>query len=240
MNLNATTVERDYNMSDDDMEALAHLFLGHGRAQQPDLARKDPDLTPAWFDALETEIEQTEDLETIDGRRGESKARTDGKKLSMKEGRAMLQDLFFYVRKAFKSSEATQQLFGTDLYERAAYHAGHLRDLLAQAHGYATDAVLKPQLATAGFADFARLGELAGVVTAATTEAGMERSSNKVSTEVFINRHNALWAQLVVVSEAAKRAFLDDPALRRLFLLYPPDGRSAAETPAPPPAPLSA
>ena len=42
MDLNATTVERDYSMPDDDMEALAHLFLGHGRTYQQDLAKKDP------------------------------------------------------------------------------------------------------------------------------------------------------------------------------------------------------
>ena len=147
----------------------------------------------------------------------------------------MMQDLFFYVRKAFKTSEATQELFGTELYDRAAYNAGNLRDLLAQAYGYATDAVLKPQLAAAGFTDFTRLGQLAGVVTAATTAAGMERSGNKVSTEVFISDHNALWAKMVALSDAAKRAFLDDPAVRRLFLLYPADGDGAAPAPTPTP-----
>lgn len=222
-------------MSDDEMEIRAHFFLGHGRTYQNQLRLKDPDLTPNWFDGFEHAIELAENAEPVEGRRATNKVKTAQQQLSLREARGVMQDLFFYVDKAFSTSPATQQLFGTTLYDGAAYNVGKMRDLLALAHKSVTDPAYLPALQRAHYPDASiqRLGELAGVLTADQTAAGLIRTRHKVSTEDFIKLHNAVWEQMVMISDAAKRAFLGDESIRRLFALYPPvDGSSTLNPPA--------
>jgi hypothetical protein len=197
MSLPQTKIERLYNMADDEMRALARLFLGHGRSHQPALAAKDPEVTSTWLNELETAIGQADQAETIDGRRAKGKDATTGKTLSLTLARAALQELFFYVRKAYPDSEAQQELFGTDLYDEARQHVGHMETLLVQAARRAAEPAQLALLKGKGYSDaeFGKLRLLAGLdegnsLVDAHAAAGMQRTTNQVTTEHYIRLHN--------------------------------------------------
>jgi len=227
-----TSSERLFSLPFDEVQSRAHLLLGHGRTYQSRLATKDPDLTTTWFEAFEDSIEAAEAAAPIEERRAAGKDKTDTQTLSMKQARQVLQDLFFYVRKAYRDSEAKQQLFGTDLYDDASYNVGKMKTLLELAYKAATEPAQQAVLTQAGYSDTDRqtLGSLAGALTTAQTLAGLQRGTNQVSTEDYVRLHNVVWQRMKTLNEAANRVFVDQEAPRGLFRLYP---AASNETPAP-------
>ncbi|MBU6120046.1 hypothetical protein [Hymenobacter siberiensis] len=156
---------------------------------------------------------------------------------ALDQARPLLQDLFFYAKKAYPTTPHADDLFG----HRAVTAAGDsplpfntALQAAAQQVQAREAALLKP----GGMpqAKITELLRLAAIAQTSGVDVNVAHGEGTVETDQYVGQFNALWTQLVTLNAAAQVAYRADDALRRLFRLYPdgPEERSlTAEASAP-------
>lgn len=152
-------------------------------------------------------------------RTGQLKQDTDAVEGLMEQGRAQVQQLFYYVGRAFPHNAGRLDQYGKSSYEKARANHDRLIALLTQAVEAATRdaAALAPKGWTA--ANTTALAALGQQLSTANTAQEMQKGTGVEGGQTYIGLQNALYGFGQQVSLAAKARFVDDFAKRQLFLL---------------------
>ena len=221
-------------------DVLDRAFSFHtlGLARQKDLAAADADLTPAWFGRLLAAADAAQALPGLDLRQTDQHQAVLSRDEALNQARPLLQDLFFYAKKAYPTTPHADDLFG----HRAVTAAGSDQGLLNTALQAAARQVEARQAALLkpGGMPQAKIDELLRLAAAAHTgrvDVLASHGEATVDTGEYVAQFNALWQLVVALNGAAQVAYRQDEAQRRLFRLYPtgPEERSlTADAPAAP------
>ena len=212
-----------------DVLARAFSFQSLGLTRQKELAAADANLTAAWFAQLLTDATATQALPGLDLRQADQHLTTLGRDEALALARPLLQDLFFYAKKAYPALPHADDLFG----HRAVTAAGSnplpfnaALQAAAQQVQARQAALLKP-----GGMPQAKITELLRLAALAQTsgvDVDVQQGEGTVDTSQYVVQFNDLWTRLVALNAAAQVAYRADEAQRRLFRLYPtgPEERS--------------
>ena len=237
----STTDPRLFNGSYQDVldRAFAFQALGAVPARQAVLAAADALLTPKWFTDLLTQANAAQALPGLDLRDAGQHSTVLSRDQALDQARPLLQDLFFYAKKAYPGISNASDLFGHHAVTAAGSNAADLNTAL-QAAAVQVSARKAVLLTPGGMpqAKITRLLELAGLAQGAAVKVLTEAGEGTVATDQYVDEFNALWKKLVLLHEAAEVAYRADDTSRRLFRLYPdgPEERelTANATPATP------
>ena len=219
-----------------DVLTRAFSFHGLGLARQEALAAADADLTPEWFVQLLTDATAAQNLPGLDLRQTDQHQAVLSRDEALHQAQPLLQDLFFYAKKAYPTTPHADDLFGHRAVTAAADNAALLNAALQAAAQQVRDrqaTLLKP----GGMpqAKITELLRLAGLAQGGTVDVAVGHGEGTVETDQYVGQFNALWTRLVALNAAAQVAYRQDDPQRRLFRLYPngPEDRSLTATAAP-------
>ena len=212
-----------------DVLTRAFSFHGLGLARQAELAAADADLTPAWFAQLLVDATAAQTLPGLDLRQTDQHHTVLGRDEALQQARPLLQDLFFYAKKAYPTTPHADDLFGHRAVTAAADSPALFNTALQAAAQQVRDR--QAALLTPGGMPQAKITELlrlAGLAQGGTVDVAVAHGEGTVETDQYVGQFNALWTQLVALNAAAQVAFRQDDTQRRLFRLYPdgPEERS--------------
>lgn len=224
-------------------DVLARAFSFHelGLTRQKELVAADADLTPAWFVALLADATAAQALPGLDLRQTDQHLTTLGRDEALDQARPLLQDLFFYAKKAYPTTPHADDLFG----HRAVTAAAESPALLNTALQAAAQQVRERQavlLKPGGMpqAKITELLRLAGLAQGGTVDVLVQHGEGTVDTSQYVGQFNDLWKRLLVLNAAAQVAYRQDDTQRRLFRLYPDGPEERSLTAAAPAAPAAA
>lgn len=212
-----------------DVLTRAFALQSLGLARQADLAAADANLTPAWFAQLLADATAAQALPGLDLRQADQHLTVLGRDEALDQARPLLQDLFFYAKKAYPTTPHADDLFG----HRAVTAAGsNLLPFNAALQATAQQVRdRQPMLLKPGGMPQAKITELlrlAGIAQASGVDVNVAHGEGTVATDQYVGQFNALWTRLLALNAAAQVAFRQDDTTRRLFRLYPdgPEERS--------------
>ena len=211
-----------------------------GTARQAALAAVDATLAPAWFVQLLADATAAQALPGLDMRRADQHQTVLSRDEALALARPLLQDLFFYAKKAYPAMPHADDLFGHRAVTAAGANPGPLNTAL-QAAAQQVLARKTALLSPGGMPEqkIDTLLALAETAQAGTVTVHVAEGEGTVDTGAYVGVFNALWRKVLTLHEAAQVAYRLDEAQRRLFRLYP-DGaeerRLTADAALPPPA----
>lgn len=220
-----------------DVLARAFSFQSLGLARQGELAAADADLTPAWFAQFLTDATAAQNLPGLDLRQADQHQTVLSRDEALDQARPLLQDLFFYAKKAYPTTPHADDLFGHRAVTAAGTNPLPFNTAL-QAAAQQVQARQAVLLQPGGMpqAKITELLRLAGIAQASGVDVTVQHGEGTVETDQYVGQFNALWKMLLALNATAQVAYRQDDAQRRLFRLYPngPEERSlTAAAPAP-------
>ncbi|MDO7876902.1 hypothetical protein Q5H93_19305 [Hymenobacter sp. ASUV-10] len=206
----------------------AYDFYALGVLRQTTLAGADNQLTMGWFADLKTKTDAAVLLPSYAQLRAADSQFTVQRNAHIKEARGLMQDLFYYAKKAYPQDTAPDEYFGHSKYTRAGSNPVEVLKVMQSAVAALTtryDALLNGGMAKE---KLDRLIGLTGLAQTDTTSQRVAEGTTSVATSNTGREFEELWNLCRLVAEAAVVAYRTDAVQRRLFLLYPdgPEERS--------------
>jgi hypothetical protein len=201
-----------------------------GLPRQKDLADADAVLTPEWFGVLLEAATAAQALPGLDLRLADQHQTVLSRDEALAQARPLLQDLFFYAKKAYPTTPHADDLFGHRAVTAAGSNAALLNAALQVAAQQTTARTMALQTGGMPSAKIKRLVELAVLAGQGTTDVLAEHGEATVVTANYTGVFNALWRLLSTLHEAAQVAYRQDDKQLALFRLTEagPEERSPA------------
>ena len=216
-------MKRYYTIQDEEMLVNAQVF--HNAIDNTYLAQFSahfPFIDNAFLASFQTEINYAEAL-PLDGQVNDEKNFFAGEAKSMlAQCEAALRKLNMYAQLAFNGDEARIQAFGQDTWAKAFYNKDVMQTALQKAHEIASKPEFETPLFAIGYSPVlvAALLSLSQQLAALHVRHQDAKKLRKVSTHDRITSYNAVWERMKTISMCAKVVFINDPAAKKLFLLY--------------------
>lgn len=207
-------------LSDAQLLRSLHRAWQHAEAQQTRLVAAAPAITGSWLAEMGEELRAAE--QSLASRRSVVTPEASEQPASLRLARAALQDLFYYVHKAYQPvPDEAKVRFGTEQYHAAAYHPARMQALLTQAFHAAGGPTDRAPLLAAGYQESA-LAELGAL---ADSLAAIHSAPDLAETTQLLNR---LWQRGCQLQVAAQQAFANEFEVRAPFELLTPDASAGA------------
>lgn len=196
-------------------------FFALGVSRQTVLAEADQDLTVLWWTALKADAAAAQLLPSYGQLRAADSQLTITRNAYIAEARPLLQDLYYYAKKAYPTDAHPGNYFGQMNYTKAGSNplkvAGVLHDAVS------VFPARRAALETAGMkvASLDRLEELSVLTQTSTTAAHAAQGETSVETDQHAFEFEGIWARCSQVAAAAGVAYRGNEAERKLFLLVP-------------------
>lgn len=206
----------------------AYDFHALGLLRQTTLFATDKQLTLAWFAAFKAKADAAVLLPSYALLRAVDSQLTIQRNNHIKEARGLMQDLFYYAKKAYPQDTNPTEYFGQSKYTRAGSNPLEVLKVMqgaVAALGTRYDAILDVGMSKE---KLDRLIELTGLAQTGTTKQHVAEGTTSVVTSNTGREFMELWDLCRLVAEAAVVAYRTDSVQRRLFLLHPdgPEERS--------------
>ncbi len=215
----ATAVLRHYSDTDaamrQHMRTMCEHFTANQAAFQGFSPAFDADFGPHWLAALDV----ADDAPTHEVRIGELKEDTAAVTGTMDRARQAVQQVFYFVGRAFPHNVGRLDQYGRRSYAKARNQHDQMRTLLQTAFASATRD--QAELATEGYtpAQLAALGALVGQLADTNTTQEVTKGQNTEGSDDYLTVQNIAYGFGQEVSAAAKVLFADNAATRGLFRL---------------------
>lgn len=232
-------VLRNFKKSDEEMLQQANLQSGSFTEYKSRFTDRFPNLADPfaakWTVAIGNAQKMLPDYASVAAQSGQ----TSALETLMDQGRTLFQTLMLYTQIAFPKNASLLKLMGQSQYESARGSQLKLPILLRTAYAIASGPDYKPALVARGFPeqDIESLNTLAKDIVEQDLAQEKSKKDRSINSSQRIIAMNAVWENMVLVSQCAKLVFQDDASLYSLFLLN--DGTAAVpapEVPTTPPA----
>lgn len=213
---------RDFRMNDSKMLVKSQVFLNAFIEKKALFVANFPNLGDPFADEFQLAIDLAEHLPFSWEINGEITSIVYEIKQKMSFGQRNLQILFSYVNIGWES-EAKMNEFGKNKYLKARENYNKMIDLLKLAYNTAQESENKAMLLSVGYSQIQidELNTLANELDAMLLQLNEMKSNRFVLTEQRITAMNNVWTFMKRLNKASKVAFVDNPAVLKLFLLYP-------------------
>lgn len=228
--------KRDYNKPDRDMleqgQGMHNSLVEH----LPEFTLKYPFIDVAYCASFQTLIDDAN--EVVRDSEVVSDTSLDVSVINgyMSEGKVAYMNVIHYAELVYPNNPKMVNTFGLKDYEEYSRVHNLLPVILKQAFRKANNAVIKPLLIAKGLtlADIANLDTIADKILAELMVIYDDKVERLPTTGERITKYNLLWSRLSEVSACSKEVYMNNWAMRQMFLLYPgSDG-----TPPPPIPPI--
>lgn len=184
------------------------------------LSAIDPDLTVSWGVDFASWIEEAETCEVPWSAKGAMMSFTEEATRLMKQARNAMQELFFYVRRAFPDSAGKMEAYGKKDYREASKSRGKMllvmervtRNLIADQAAMIAAGYSLPKITA--------FGDLYNALLTTDNGQNTQKAAILDVTAAYYTKLNKVWAAMVKLSEASKLAFKDDYGKWKSYLLH--------------------
>lgn len=215
-------VLRDFRINDSTMLIKSQVFLNAFIVRKALFTANFPNLADPFANEFQIAIDLADDLPFPWEINGEITSIVYEIKQKMILGQRNLQILFSYVNIGWES-EAKMNEFGKNKYLKARENYNKMIDLLKLAFNTAQESENKTVLLNVGYSQIQidELNTLANEIDAMLLQLNEAKSNRYILTEERITAMNNVWAFMKRLNKASKVVFVDNPAMLKLFLLYP-------------------
>ena len=214
---------RKYIYIDEEMIVKAQVF--HNAIENAYLAQfsaRFPFIDNAFLASFQTEINVAEAL-PLDGQvKADKNVDAEDANIILAQCKTALRALNRYAQLAFHGDKARKKAFGQDTWTKAFQNKDVMQTALKKAHEIAIKPEYQIPLFATGFTPdmVAELLTLWQQLVALHVRHQEAKKLRKVSTQDRIETYNAVWARMKTISICAKVVFIDNPAAKKLFMLY--------------------
>ncbi len=214
--------QRKFLIGDLEMLEKSQVFLNAFIERKALFVAKFPNLTDPFADEFQVAIDFADSLPSSDEINGEISEIVFNLKEKMAFGQRNLQILYSYVNIGWESV-AKMNEFGKNKYLKARENYGKMIELLELAFNTAQESENKAVLLNVGYSQIQidELNILANEIDAMLLQLNEMKSNRFVLTEERIMAMNNVWTFMKRLNKASKVVFVDNPAMLKLFLLYP-------------------
>ena len=224
--------KKDFAMYEGDVEVLGQRLLNQLIEHIVDFTPRFPTLGSTFQLGMQAQIDLCRSIDTDDVCVGRQSEQTAIVEEFMKTGRVKYQDGELYLNMVWKKDVVKLRNYGQPKYEEARSSHVKLPILLMQAYGMVSDVINKPLLIAKGYSslEIEKLKSTSDDIIKAAEKQEKLMEDRFSTTQTRTKNFNILWAMMSLISECAKKIYVDNPVMWNLFLLY-------SGTPTPPPTP---
>ncbi len=216
-------LQRDYRKDDLRMLQQAQVFHDMFVEHESEFVARFPGFAPPFASEMQTAIDDADALPLDSGEAGWIWVATEDLQTEMESARKALQTLFAYVSIVFDGNRTVLKAFGKSDYSQLRGNYLRTMDLLDKTYRQAELSENKPALIAAGYTQADIDGLLAVKTSIGQLYAKQEdaKSQRVKKTEERVTAYNKVWGFMEKISAASRVAFVDSPAMLRIFMLYP-------------------
>jgi len=214
--------QRKFLIGDLEMLEKSQVFLNAFIKEKAIFVAKFPNLTDPFADEFQVAIDFADSLPSSYEINTLISVAVEKLRKKMALAQKDLQILFNYVNIGWESV-AKMNEFGKNKYLKARENYGKMIELLELAYNTAQESENKAVLLNVGYSQVQidELNTLANELDAMIMQLNEMKSNRFVLTEERITAMNNVWTYMKRLNKASKVVFVDNPAMLKLFLLYP-------------------
>jgi len=218
------SVQRIFNMDDNDVLVRAQLFYDNFSIDEAEITAVYPTLDTPFADNFQTAINDADNLPSDQEEVDFISYKVSLVNERVAEAKVLIQQCYNFVKLAFGDNIAINKNFGKGPEYHDAANSGYkIKELLEKVHRACDRPEFKPQLIAVGFTQL-KIDALEDKMTELDSvfrEAEEAKSQRLMKTYARIEAFNSVWSMMIQISDAVKDVFRDNPNKLHQYLLYP-------------------